>query len=172
MHHVTATLINIYHICHRELWLHANEIRMESGSEVVAEGKFIGETSYGDRADRYTEVEVDGVKIDFFDRKTGVVHEVKKSDRLERAYIAQVKYYLYKLEQNGIAASHGLLEYPKLRKTTRVDLSADDRVLIPQWEADIRRIVALPVCPGVIRKPFCKQCSYYDFCYVGELPAE
>lgn len=168
MPNITATHVNIYHICHRELWLHANEIRMESGSETVAEGKFIGETSYADRAEGYTEVEVDGVKIDFYDRKTGVVHEVKKSDKLEGAYIAQVKYYLYKLEQNGIAASYGMIEYPKLRKTTRVDLTDTDRAAIPLWEADIRRIIDLPACPPVIHKPFCKSCSYYEFCYVEE----
>ena len=168
MQNITATHINIYHICHRELWLHAHEIRMESGSDLVAEGKLIGETTYEDRATQYTEVEVDGIKIDFYDRKLGVVHEVKKSDRLETAYIAQVKYYLYKLEQNGIAANYGILEYPKTRKTTRVELSDTDRQCIPLWEADVRSIVAQQRCPAVIRKPFCKHCSYHDFCYVEE----
>jgi CRISPR-associated exonuclease Cas4 len=168
MQNITATHINIYHICHRELWLHANEIRMESGSDIVAEGKLIGETTYEDRPSQYTEVAVDGIKIDFYDHKLGVVHEVKKSDKLESAYIAQVKYYLYKLEQNSILANYGILEYPKTRKTVRIDLSDTDRTQIPLWEADIRRIVALERCPAVIKKPFCKSCSYHDFCYISE----
>jgi CRISPR-associated exonuclease Cas4 len=168
MQNITATHINIYHICHRELWLHANEIRMESGSDIVAEGKLIGETTYEDRPSQYTAVEVEGIKIDFYDHKLGVVHEVKKSDKLEAAYIAQVKFYLYKLEQHAIAANYGILEYPKTRKTVRIDLSDDDRAAIPFWEADIRRIVTLERCPAVIKKPFCKSCSYHDFCYISE----
>ena len=42
MKHVTATLINLYHICKRELWLHSNEIRMEHTSDTVTEGKLSG----------------------------------------------------------------------------------------------------------------------------------
>ncbi|MHB1179040.1 MAG: Dna2/Cas4 domain-containing protein [Daejeonella sp.] len=74
---LTATDINYYHVCHRKLWLFANGIRMEHTSDVVAEGKLIGETTYPERAEKYTEIEVDGIKIDFYDAKNKVVHEVK-----------------------------------------------------------------------------------------------
>src|SRR5689334_7854769 len=120
---ITATLINLYHVCHRELWLHANEIRMEHISEVVADGKFIGDTTYQQRATKYTQVELPGAKIDFYDAKNGVVHETKRSDKMEQAHVAQVKYYLYLLEQHGVAANYGILEYPKQRNTKRVDLT-------------------------------------------------
>ena len=110
---INATLINLYHVCRRELWLHANGIRMEHTSEVVSEGKLIGETSYPERADKYTEVEIDGIKIDFYDAKNKVVHEVKKSDKVEKAHIAQVKYYIYKLEQQGVEGVTGLMNIPK-----------------------------------------------------------
>ncbi|MBS1446990.1 MAG: Dna2/Cas4 domain-containing protein, partial [Odoribacter sp.] len=36
---VTATLINLYHVCKREMWLHAHGIRMEHTSDLVTEGK-------------------------------------------------------------------------------------------------------------------------------------
>lgn len=165
---ITATIINYYHICHRKLWLSANGIWMEANSETVAEGKFIGDTTYEQRPEKYTQIELDGIKIDYFDAKNGVVHEVKKSDKMEAAAIAQVKYYLWKLEQNGIAVSHGLLEYPRLRRTERVELTDADRVLIPQWEADISRIIENHVCPAVVKIPVCKSCSYYEYCYSDE----
>ena len=80
---INATLMNIFHICKREMWLHYYAIRMEHTSEVVYEGKFIGEESYPFRADKNEEVEISfplpqwggaggGVltaKIDFFDAK-------------------------------------------------------------------------------------------------------
>ena len=55
---INATLINILHICHRELWLHAHAIRMEHTSDIVAEGKLLGETSYPQRADKNQELEI------------------------------------------------------------------------------------------------------------------
>ncbi len=165
---VTATLVSEYHICKRRMWLHANGIRMEHTSETVAEGKLIGETTYTDRSQQYTEVEVDGIKIDFYDAKNKVVHEVKKSDKVEKAHIAQVKYYIYKLGQQGIAGVTGLIEYPKMRQTETVELEPGDEELIQTWELNIKQIVASEICPPLLRKPICKQCSYFDFCYVEE----
>ena len=56
--HLTATLLNYFHLCHRKMWLHAHAIRMEHTSDIVYEGKLIGETTYPQRAERYTEVEI------------------------------------------------------------------------------------------------------------------
>jgi len=165
MKHITATLINLYHVCHRELWLHANEIRMEHTSDIVTEGKLIGEHTYTDRAAKYTEVQLEGIKIDYYDARNKVVHEIKKSDKMEAAHEAQVKYYLYKLKQYGIEGATGILEYPTLRLTSQIVLTDEDVVQIQRWEADIISIISQEVMPGVIDKPVCKKCSYYEFCY-------
>jgi len=165
---IIATYISYYHVCHRKLWLFANGIRMEHTSDVVAEGKLIGELSYPERAERYTEIEIDGVKIDFYDARNKVVHEVKKSDGVENAHIAQVKYYLYKLQQHGVEGATGVIEYPKLRQRELVELGEEDVKAIKRWEADISGIVANEWCPSIIRAKICKRCSYYDFCYVDE----
>jgi CRISPR-associated exonuclease Cas4 len=165
---ITATHINLYHVCKRELWLHANGIRMEHTSETVAEGKLIGENTYQDRARQYTEVEFDGVKIDFYDAKNKVVHEVKKSDKVENAHKAQVLYYLYKLLKNGIEGASGIIEYPKLRQTETVEWTSESLAIILQWEKEITEIIASENCPATIKAKICKSCSYNDFCYVDE----
>ena len=72
-----ATLINLYHVCKRELWLHANEIRMEHNSASVSEGKWIGENTYLSRSEQYREVEVAGSKIDFYDPKKRLCMKLK-----------------------------------------------------------------------------------------------
>jgi CRISPR-associated exonuclease Cas4 len=169
MQNITATLINLYHVCHRELWLHANEIRMEHTSDLVAEGKLIGDTSYERRSDKYTQVELDGIKIDFYDAKNKVVHETKRGRAIETAHRAQVQYYLYKLRQQGVPDATGLIEYPDLKKTETVAaLTEADLQKISAWETDIERIVQQPQCPPVIRSAICKRCSYCDFCYSSE----
>jgi CRISPR-associated exonuclease Cas4 len=165
---LTATHINYYQVCKRKLWLFANEVRMEHTSDTVAEGKLIHETVYPQRAERYREIQIDGCKIDFYDPYNKVVHEIKKSDKVEQAHVAQVKYYLYVLDRNGIEGATGILEYPKLRKRDEVLLEDEDKAEIRRWEQDIEKIVNSPVCPPLLNKPICKQCSYFDFCYSNE----
>jgi CRISPR-associated exonuclease Cas4 len=172
---ITASLVGMYHICKRELWLHAHQINMEQTSDTVAEGKLIGQTTYPQRAARYTEVALDWEppggpvlrgKIDFFDAQDRLVHEIKKSDKLDHAHVAQVKFYLYLLAKNGLEGCAGLLEYPKLRQTQRVEpLDAADTAEVEGWLADIATILALPRCPPLVKKRYCKTCSYHDFCY-------
>lgn len=141
---------------------------MEHTSHVVSEGRLIGETTYSQRPSKYTEVIVGPCKIDYYDVKAGEVHEVKKSDKMEEAHIAQVKYYLWTLEQYGMKAVRGIIEYPKLRSKTEVVLTDADRAEFPKILKAIEEILALDICPPVIRKSVCKKCSYEDFCYAGE----
>ena len=163
----TGTHFNYYHICHRKLWLFANGIGMEHESELVAMGKLIHETSYMQRPERYEELELKGIKIDYYDTKNRVVHEIKKSDKREEAHLWQVKYYLYVLDQNGIEAT-GVLEYPKLRTTEKVELTSADKETIVQMQSEIERIINHDSCPPKLSKPKCKNCSYFDYCWCGE----
>lgn len=166
---ITATLISYLHTCHRKLWLHAHEIRLEHTSDLVAEGKLIGDTTYERRPDKYTQVELEGIKIDYYDARARTVHETKRGRAIESAHRAQVQYYLYKLRQHGVPDAAGLIEYPELRQTEAVaPLTDADVGMIAGWEVDVQRIVAQEVCPPVIRKPYCKQCAYYDLCYIEE----
>lgn len=164
--HPTGTHISYLHICHRKLWLFANGLNMEHTSALVAEGKLIDENSYPQRANRWQQLQLEGIKIDHFDMNRQIVREVKKSNKKESAHIAQVKYYLFVLERNGVEVRHGILEYPKLRITEEVWLSDEDRQEIPQWEKQVLEIIARDACPKRINKSICKKCSYYDFCYV------
>lgn len=164
----TATHINYYHICKRKLWLFANGINMEHTSETVAAGKLIHETTYPQRAEKYTEIEIGGSKIDFYDAKNKVIHEIKKSEKMETAHEWQVKYYIMLLEENGVEGVKGILEYPKLRETKEVTFSESDRVYLQLVANQIDEIVKSEICPPTINSSICKKCSYYDFCYVAE----
>jgi CRISPR-associated protein Cas4 len=165
---INATLINLYHVCKRECWLHANGIRFEHTSDLVAEGKLIHEKSYPQRPERYEELEIDGIKLDFYDARNRVIHEIKKSDKVEEAHRWQLKYYIHVLERNGVEGVTGILEYPTLRQTEKVELTDDDRIKIAEIEQKIEQLLASDVCPPRIKSKICRQCSYYDFCYVEE----
>lgn len=166
---VTATHINYYHVCHRKLWLFANGINMEHTSDAVAEGKLVHETSYPQRAVKYTEIEVGGSKIDFYDARSKVIHEVKKSDSIEDAHTWQVKYYILLLKQNGIDEVTGIIEYPKLKHTCKVELTMEDEIYLENVKLHTDRMITSDICPPRINSKICKKCSYYDFCYVEEV---
>ncbi len=165
---ITGTHFNYYLICHRKLWLFAGGINMESTSDLVYEGKLLHEISYPRRSEKYQEIELDGIKIDYYDPKNKVVHEIKKSDKHEEAHEWQVKYYLYVLEQNGVVGATGLLEYPKLHKTDEVLLTVPDREAIKEMIEEIEQLISMEQCPERIPVRQCKNCSYFDFCWSGE----
>jgi CRISPR-associated exonuclease Cas4 len=173
---INATLINYFLVCHRKMWLHYHAIRMEHTSDLVTEGRLIGEESYPQRAEKNQEVELSSewnehrlsAKIDFYDAQRGVVHEIKKSAAKEKAHVAQVQFYLYLLRQNGVDVSHGLLEYPKLRQTERVTLDSEDESRVEKWVREVIIVLENENCPPKLPISKCKSCSYFEFCWVGE----
>ena len=169
---ITGTHFNYYQLCRRKLWLFANGINMEQESDLVYEGKLVHEYSYPQRTSKYEEVEIDGVKVDYYDAKNKVIHEIKKSNKMDKAHEWQLKYYMYVFEQHGISGVRGILEYPLLRKTDEVVLSDVDREEIQVTAQNIEKTILQDTCPPCIRKSICKKCSYQDFCYTNELEEE
>lgn len=165
---VTGTHFNYYQLCHRKLWLFSNGINMEQESELVYEGKLVHENCYPQRNSRYEEVEIDGIKVDYYDAKNKVIHEIKKSNKADKAHEWQLKYYMYVFERHGIVGVSGVLEYPLLRKTQDVILSDVDREEIQEITKDISSIISQETCPPRVKKGICKNCSYFDFCYIDE----
>jgi CRISPR-associated exonuclease Cas4 len=164
---ITPTHINYYHICHRKLWLFSHGMNMEHSSGLVDEGRQIHETSYPQRAAKWQEIDLGIAKIDFYDAADGVVHEIKKSNKKEPAHVAQVKYYIYLLRKIGLEAKEGVLEYPALRETEKVEYDEQDKIEIESWMKSIESIVGRS-CPGLLPKTKCRNCAYEDFCWSGE----
>lgn len=165
---ITGTHFNYFQICKRKLWLFANGINLEHTSDLVYEGKLIHEDSYPQRTSKYEEIEMNGIKVDFYDAKNKVIHEIKKSNKVESAHEWQLKYYIYVFEKNGITDVSGVLEYPTLRKTKEVFLSELDMAAIEDMKSGINQVISSDECPPLQKKGICKNCSYYEFCYSRE----
>lgn len=165
---ITGTHFNYYNVCKKKLWLFINGISMEHTSELVYEGRLIHEDSYPQRSYRYEEVEMDGIKVDYYDAKEKVIHEIKKSNKIESAHEWQLKYYIFVFERNGIEDVTGILEYPTLRKTQVVELTDEDRQEIRDIEKNINIIASMEQCPEGKKRGICKNCSYFEFCFSGE----
>lgn len=167
MENVTGTHIAYYQLCKRKLWLFANGMQMEHSSDLVLEGKLVHESSYGQRAKRFREIDLGNVKIDFYDPKTNTVHETKKGKAVEMMHVWQLKYYLWVMEKAGFEGVVGVLEYPKLRERKRVTLEEGDVGLLKEMVREIESVIGGDSCPDGVRLKACKRCAYCDFCWVS-----
>ena len=174
---VNATLINLYNVCPRECWLHANGIHMEHNSDTVADGKLLHETSYADRNAKHSELFVEANynqiklygKIDFYDAKQKVIYETKRGNKVETAHSWQVKFYLWLLLLNGIEAATGIIEYPLLRQKESIELTKEDVSILKKLIVKVSDLQHSETCPPVIKSKICRSCSYFDLCYINEL---
>ncbi|HMR82178.1 MAG TPA: CRISPR-associated protein Cas4 [Niabella sp.] len=173
---INATLINLYNVCKRECWLHANGVRMEHTSETVADGKLLHETSYSERNAKHSELSVEASynnislygQIDFYDAKRKFIHETKRGNKVEEAHKWQAKFYLWLLLLNGIEDATAIIEYPLLRQTEPVTLSQSDIEELIALVHSIYELQYSEYCPPVINAKICKSCSYFDLCYITE----
>ncbi len=174
---ITGTHIAYYFICKRKLWFFCKGIRCEHESDAVRMGRHIHETSYKRKK---KEIRVDGViVVDWIDHDEKIIHEVKKSDKMEESHTWQLKYYMWYLEQKGLdvakggdltgPASEGYtgeLNYPKFNKKKSVVLTMDDRIKVEtEILPDIERISDLDKPPSTVEWKVCKTCSYNELCY-------
>ena len=160
---ITGVMVYYYGVCKRKLWYFYNEIQMEQGSEAVSIGKTIDEETY--KRDK-KHINIDNIiNIDFI-RSKGILHEVKKSNKIEEASILQVKYYLYFLQKRGVDNIKAQIDYPLLKKNIEVELTELDIKNIEQILNDIKVIVEKNIPPELDKKRICKSCAYYDLCFI------
>lgn len=160
---ITGVMIYYYQVCKRKLWYFCNEIQMEQGNENVEIGRTIDEETY--RRDK-KHINIDNIiNIDFI-RSKGILHEIKKSNKIEEASVLQVKYYLYFLKKRGVNNIRGKLDYPLLKQSVDIELTEDDIVNIEKVLDSIQVIVTGKNPPPLEKKRICKSCAYYDLCFI------
>ena len=164
---ITGTHFNYFLVCRRKMWLFDRGIQMEQNSDLVSEGRLIHETSYPNRSERFQEIELGGIKIDYFDPGNKVIHEIKKSDKKEEAHIWQLKYYIYIMRQAGIYCT-GVVEYPAMRRKKEIELDVVDEQKIETQLIEIENTLSDDNCPQKMPRSKCRRCAYFDFCWVGE----
>ena len=160
---VTGIMIYYYFVCRRKLWLFHNDISMEDENELVQIGKFIDSNSYS--SERKHIMINEEINIDFAE-SSGVIHEIKKSRKIEDASVWQLKYYLYYLKQYGVENIKAKLDYPLMKQTVDISLEEDDEEKIRKILDDIKEIVQAENMPDQLDSNICKKCAYFDLCMI------
>lgn len=160
---ITGVMVYYYVVCKRKLWYFNNGLNMEFNSELVGIGKLVDETSYT-REKRSILID-ETINIDFL-KDWKIIHEVKKSRKLDEASKWQLKYYIYVLRNKGVDIEKGILDYPLLRKREDIFLDKDEEKELEDVLCKIDNIINMELPPKPINKPFCKKCAYYELCYI------
>ncbi|RPI19236.1 MAG: CRISPR-associated protein Cas4 [Ignavibacteriae bacterium] len=170
--HITGVQIGYYFHCKRQLWLFAHSLQMEQENENVKIGKVISDDSYSRKKheiDIESELENIGIKVDFFDKQTNTIHEIKKTDSFEIAHKWQLLYYMYILKQHGVNGVKGVLDYPRMKKKVEVELTDELERELYNIISNINQVTSNPVPLSVeeakVKINVCKKCSYYELCY-------
>lgn len=161
--HITGVMIQYFFTCHRELWFFGNRLNMNYEDENIKIGRQIQKESYNRET---KDVLIDNtISIDFMEEKN-IICEIKKSSILEKPKKMQLKYYLWYLKNNKGLELEGMLKYPSERKKVEISLSKKDEKKIEEALQKIPKILDKPNPPAPIEKPYCQNCSYYEFCKV------
>ena len=160
---ITGVMIYYYFVCKRKLLYFCHEINMESGNEDVQLGKILDETSYG-RSEKHIQINGE-INIDFI-KEHRELKKKKKSKSIEQAGIWQVKYYLYYLEKRGVSNLKAKIDYPLIKKTLVVELSASDKTELDSILKDIDIIARGEFPPAFEEKKICNKCAYHDLCFI------
>ena len=109
MKKITGIMVYYYFVCKRKLWFFSSDLNMESTSELVGIGKLVDQMSYG-RERKHILID-ESINIDFL-KDWKIVHEVKKSRKMDEASKWQLKYYMWVLKNKGLEIEKGILDYP------------------------------------------------------------
>ncbi len=155
-------MVQYYFTCPRELWFFSRGIAFEEDENILI-GRLIHDEAF---QREWKEVLLDDVRLDVVMKEENLtVVEIKKSSRLKEPSKWQLKYYLYLLKKAGIEAK-GIVSYPEEGTREEVELTEDDVLKLEEALRGIEEIVSLQSPPPPVKKPYCKRCSYRDFCWV------
>ncbi len=157
----TGTEVGYFFICRKKLWWFHHGIEMERENDRVKMGKRVHENSYNRQK---KEISIDG-KIVLDWQADGVIHEVKLSDKMEAAHEFQLLYYLYYLKVKGVENLRGQIDYPKLRQTQTIELTAEKEAELETALTEMEKITAAEKPPEVELMKICQSCSYAELCW-------
>ncbi len=161
---ISGIKMDYYFICKRKLWLFDKGICMEQNNDRVITGAVVHEEAY--KKAKIKEQLIDNlIKLDIIDDK--YVKEVKISSKMRKADRMQLLYYLYYLKQMGICRK-GTLNYVKERTVEKIELTENDEKLIENTLKDIDIFLRDKYPPKPEAYPYCKKCSYYEYCFIKE----
>lgn len=160
---INGLQINYYFICKTKLWLHSHNINFELENENVKLGIILHENSFKKEKSYYIDnlINVDFIKV----TDSIEIHEVKKTQKMEKSHEFQLLYYMYYLKnEKDIDNIKGFLNYPNSRKKEEIFLTKEKEDELIKIIDDIHIIIDSEM-PKPKKKKICNKCAYFEFCF-------
>lgn len=161
---VNGTLMNYYFHCKRQCYLFGNRLNLEDNSEEVKIGRAIHE-EHAEKEN--SEIAIDNIKLDRLTSE--YLTEVKKSDADVEASTWQLIYYLKVLKSKGILRK-GKLEFAEKNKSDKkiviIELTQEKEAELETHIRAVENLLQDETIPPVLHKAQCKNCAYYEYCYI------
>lgn len=160
---INGLQINYYFICKTKLWLHSHNINFELENENVKLGIILHDNSFKKEKSYYIDnlINVDFIKI----TDSIEIHEVKKSQKMDKSHEFQLLYYMYYLKnEKDINNIKGFLNYPNSRKKEEIFLTNDKEEELTRIITEIHKINNGEM-PKPKKKRICNKCAYFEFCF-------
>lgn len=160
---ITGVMVQYFKACKRELWFFSHNINLNKFDENIKLGKQIHEESYSRKK---KEISLGSLSFDLIERSDELkVIEVKKSSKLKEPAKYQLYYYLWALNKIGLEAK-GEIAIPRENKRKKIELTQEKAKEIKNILERIQEIINKDKPPEKEKKPYCSECSYFDFCWV------
>jgi len=161
---ISGQQVGYYFICKTKLWLAAHRINMELESDAVLIGKQLHESSYK-REKSYL---IDNlINVDFIKKRKNIeIHEVKKTPKMEKSHEYQLLYYMYYLKnEKDIDNITGYIDYPKIRKKVKFELTPEREDELKDIIQEINEIINSDI-PKPKKLKICRKCAYSELCWI------
>jgi CRISPR-associated exonuclease Cas4 len=137
---------------------------MELESDNVILGKQLHENTYKREKDYLID---NLINVDFIKKRKNIeVHEVKKTPKMEKSHEYQLLYYLYYLKnEKDIDNIVGYIDYPKIRKKVKIELTEEKESEIKAIIKKINEIINSDI-PKPKKLKFCRKCAYFELCWI------
>ena len=159
---ITGKELEYLYVCPRKLWLFHHGIRPEMENQNVQIGLQIGEETF-QRERKELKLGEIGV-VDWAELRHGVIHETKKGRCPRNAEVAQVRYYLWWMRNQGINVSRCIIHYPIQRTTREIEWQESMDAEVRDDLKRAREIVARASPPAFEERKWCRGCAYRDYC--------
>ncbi|MDR2544418.1 MAG: CRISPR-associated protein Cas4 [Methanobrevibacter sp.] len=161
---INGSQINYYFICKTKLWLFSYNIQMEQESDTVAVGKQLHENTYKREKDYLID---NLINVDFIKKRKCIeIHEVKKTPKMEKSHEYQLLYYIHYLKnEKDIDNIIGYIDYPKIRKKVKFELTDEKEEEIKEIISEINTIVNSEI-PKPKKLKICRKCAYFELCWI------
>lgn len=161
-----ASLFNAYNICPRQAWLMSRQLIADQENMYLEIGRLIDNIHFKRDKKKIFLADIQAI-LDMITKNDGTYYiaEIKKSSKILKSGILQLKYYLYLLKKKKGIEAKGIIKIPQERISKEVRLTIEDEKNIERILQKMETIIFNDMPPAPTWLKVCSKCGHFEFCW-------